>query len=67
MNQAQAPTRRIAYSLREVMELTGRSRWTIQRWINRGLLKEIRIPHAQRMVQADSLAALMAGEARRKA
>ena len=67
MNQAQAPTRRIAYSLREVMELTGRSRWTIQRWINRGLLKEIRIPRAQRMVQADSLEALMAGEARRKA
>ena len=67
MSQAQAPTRRVAYSLQEVMELTGRSRWTIQRWINRGLLKEIKIPRGQRMVQADSLEALMVGEARRKA
>lgn len=57
-----APTKRVAYSIAEVVEMTGRDRTTIWRWRQRGVLKAVNIPGGRQMITAASLEKLMQGE-----
>lgn len=58
-----APTvKRFGYTIGEVAAMTGRDRTTVWRWLNRGVLKEVRIPGSKRMVSAASLEKLFEGE-----
>lgn len=59
------PDARVAYSIIEVARLFGRDRVTIHRWLEQGLLREIRIPRRHRMVDARSVEKLLRGEAPR--
>ena len=56
-----ATTKRVAYTLGEVAVMTGRNRTTIWRWLNRGVLQQVKIPGSRNMVSAASLEKLLRG------
>jgi predicted site-specific integrase-resolvase len=57
-----APTKRVAYTMGEVAEMTGRNRTTVWRWLNRGVLQRVNVPGGRIMVSAASLEKLLQGE-----
>lgn len=54
-----APTKRVAYTMGEVADMTGRNRSTIWRWLNRGVLQRVNVPGGRMMVSAASLEKLL--------
>lgn len=50
---------RKAYTIVEVMEITGRARTTIWRWLKTGALEPIAVPGGKRMVSGVSLRRLL--------
>lgn len=57
------PPARVAYSITEIAEMTGRSRSTVYRWLERGALKAVRVGKGgKQMVTAASLEKLLKGE-----
>ena len=59
------PEARAAYTITEVARIVGRNRTTVHRGLERGVLREIRIPGSARMVDARSLDRLLNGDAPR--
>lgn len=57
-----APTKRVAYTMTEVADMTGRNRTTVWRWLNRGVLQRVNVPGGRIMVQAASLEKLLRGD-----
>jgi excisionase family DNA binding protein len=55
MKPDKAPTKRVAYTMAEVAEMTGRNRSTVWRWLNRGVLQRVNVPGGRFMVQAASV------------
>ena len=55
----QASTKRVAYTTGEVAAMLGRDRTTIWRWLERGVLQEVKVPGGRRMVTAASLEKLL--------
>ena len=53
--------KRVGYTIAEVAAMTGRNRTTIHRWLEKGVLRAIRVPGGKRMVQAASLDRLISG------
>jgi predicted DNA-binding transcriptional regulator AlpA len=51
--------KRVAYTMREVAEMTGRDRTTIWRWMNRGVLQRVKIPGSRPLVTAASVEKLL--------
>jgi excisionase family DNA binding protein len=63
MNKPQ--TKRVAYTTGEVAAMFGRDRSTVWRWLERGVLREVKVPGGRRMVTAASLEKLLAAEGKR--
>lgn len=59
-----SPDKRVAYSIAEVMKMTGRARNTIKRWTDRGILQAVPVPGGYPMISAASLEALLEGRAK---
>jgi excisionase family DNA binding protein len=52
-------TQRVAYTTGEIATMLGRDRTTVWRWIERGVLQEVKVPGGRRMVTAASLEKLL--------
>jgi predicted site-specific integrase-resolvase len=52
-------TKRVAYTLGEVADMTGRNRSTVWRWLNNGALQRVHVPGGRTMVSAASLEKLL--------
>lgn len=50
---------RVAYSIPEIAEMTGRSRSTVYKWLAQGTLKAVRTSKGKQMVTAASLEKLL--------
>jgi excisionase family DNA binding protein len=51
--------KRVAYTPGEVSRMLGRDRTTVWRWLQRGVLQEVRVPGGRRMVTAASVEKLL--------